>query len=42
MVDFIDNDKLAGLYSTSRIVLKDQFEDLAGWGFAKKRRRRLT
>ncbi|WDF32132.1 glycosyltransferase [Arthrobacter agilis] len=34
---YISNDDLAGLYSSSRIVLNDHFEDMARWGFANNR-----
>lgn len=37
MADFIDNDGLAAVYSSSRIVLNDHFEDMARWGFANNR-----
>lgn len=35
--DFIDNDDLYGVYSSSKIVLNDHFEDMARWGFANNR-----
>lgn len=35
--EFIDNDKLVEIYSSSRIVLNDHFGDMAKWGFASNR-----
>lgn len=37
VADFIDNDELAAVYSSSSIVLNDHFEDMARWGFANNR-----
>ncbi|MEY9777413.1 glycosyltransferase [Arthrobacter sp. MW3 TE3886] len=37
VADFIDNDHLSEVYSSSKIVLNDHFEDMARWGFANNR-----
>lgn len=35
--EFIDNNRLVEIYSSSRIVLNDHFDDMANWGFANNR-----
>ncbi|MGO4120535.1 glycosyltransferase [Arthrobacter sp. YAF16] len=37
VADFVDNNDLSRVYSSSRVVLNDHFEDMARWGFANNR-----